>query len=110
MGYDSIAKHITIDNPKEDRKGAVRVGKYHLGKQALFLPRFPYDEYIPYAAIKSIEARDGSVHVTGCCAGGVPVKVLVVEFYEDVDKLKKERLIFDWASEIEKMYELLPRF
>lgn len=109
MGYESLAKHISITDPKADRKGSTRVGKYHLGKEALFFPYFPYDKYIPYTAIKSLETREGSVHVTGCCAGGVPVKVLVVEYYEDVDKLKKEKLIFDWQREIDKILSLLPK-
>lgn len=51
----SLIKGKTIENVKEDFRGAERVEQYRLGKAALYLPRGLQWDYVPYAAILRAE-------------------------------------------------------
>lgn len=65
---------LQLDNPNEDYKKGKRVGKYIVTANAIYRPD---NKYLPKEGITGHSLDKGSVHVTGCCIGVVPVDRIV---------------------------------
>lgn len=97
--YESMAAGTTVEDPNEDAKNAKRVGKYKISASAIYTPD---NRYLPKAAIETVVQDKGSVHVTGCCIGCVPVDRLIVT-------VDSKPVVFDFDSEkqVKKAREIL---
>lgn len=63
-----------IEDPAADNKSAVHVGQYKVSDNAIYMPD---GRYLPFAAVTDAVCDKTSVHVSGCCAGCVPVDRIV---------------------------------
>lgn len=97
--YVSLVDSITLENPAADYKLSKRVGQYHVSEKALYKPD---GAYLPFAAVKEYVQDRTSVHVSGCCAGGVMVDRLL--FVTDQGKFP---FLFDHQKEVEKVLAVL---
>lgn len=93
--YTSLVPDVSLENPNEDYKSAKRCGQYKLSDKALYKPD---GGYIPFSAIKEFIHDQNSVHVAGCCAGGVPVERII--FVADNIRIP---LIFDTRKQVEEI-------
>lgn len=73
--WKSMIPGLELGDPKGDVKKALRAGQYKVSDQALYQPD---GTYLPFAAVTEVVRDKGSVHVTGCCIGVVPVERVVV--------------------------------
>lgn len=73
--WKSLVPGVELPDVKEDYRTAARVGQYKASGRALYRPD---NTYLPFSAVTEVRRDKGSVHVTGCCAGGVFVERLVV--------------------------------
>lgn len=73
--FVSLTPSVVLEDPSADYKTAKRLGQYRLSSLALYQPS---GNYLPIAAITHAEIGTGATHVTGCCAGGVPVPRVLV--------------------------------
>ena len=88
--YKSLAENITVSNPDEDIKQAKKMGRYKLGRYAIYQPD---RNYLPYAAIETLKQDKGTNHVTGCCIGCLPVDRLVIRIKDN------KPFVFEFDSE-----------
>jgi len=65
----------TLPDPKADHRTAVKYGPLRITDVAVYLPD---KRYILLEDITGARADLGCAHVTGCCAGGVPVPRVVI--------------------------------
>jgi hypothetical protein len=72
--WKSLVPEQTLPDPKADYKLARRAGQYKVSAKAIYQPD---GTYLPFAAITDLRRDKSSVHVTGCCAGGVFVERIV---------------------------------
>ena len=73
--YTSLVESVTVNDPAADIKTSQKMGRYKLGKYAIYQPE---SRYLPYTAINTIKQDKGTTHVTGCCIGCLPVDRLVI--------------------------------
>lgn len=73
--WKSMVPGVELPDVKEDYRTARRAGQYKASERALYRAD---NTYLPYSAITEIRRDKSSVHVTGCCAGGVFVERIVV--------------------------------
>ena len=73
--FTTLVEGAPVDDAESDFKEAKTIGKYRFGKKAVYRPDY---SYVPYSEITAVVKDKGSVHVTGCCAGGVPIDRLVI--------------------------------
>lgn len=100
--WKSAIEGKEVDDPKADHKTAKRTGRYKFSEQAVYLTD---ERYIPYETITEVTRDKASVHVSGCCAGGVMVDRLLLTLTNG----KKEPLLFDSGREVEKALEFMKR-
>jgi hypothetical protein len=109
MPYRSAVSHSSISDPAADRKGATRIGQYRVGKQALYVPFFPMDQYIPFSAIRRAWSQSAQLGVIGCCGKTVPVVRVRVQ-YDSGDAatgLVIQNYTLDTQAEADRMLALL---
>lgn len=99
MKLQSLVPKQEISDAKEDYKSAKRVGQYKVSTKAIYQPD---GGYVPFAAVKDYVLDKSSVHVTGCCAGGVPVERIILITDEG-----KFPFIFDSQKAVDKVVELM---
>lgn len=99
MKLQSLVPGQEISDAREDYKSAKRVGQYKVSTKAIYQPD---GGYVPFAAVKDYVLDKSSVHVTGCCAGGVPVERMIL--VTDEGKLP---FIFDSKKAVDKAVELM---
>ncbi len=90
----SVIDSIVIENAKADKKKAKRIGQYKFSENAIYKED---GTYLPIKAITGYTQDRTSVHVSGCCAGGVWVERLIFDT-ED----KRFPYIFDTLKDVEK--------
>ncbi len=78
--FVSLVDGVVIENVSEDYKTAKSMGKYKISENALYKGDYTY---LPFSAIDSVVCDKGSVHVTGCCIGCLPVDRIVVRVGEN---------------------------
>lgn len=97
----SVIDTVTIENAKEDKKKAKRIGQYKFTKNAIYKED---GTYLPINAITGYTQDRTSVHVSGCCAGGVWVERII--FDTDSGRFP---YIFDTLKDIEKALHYLEK-
>lgn len=105
--YKSMISDLTIDDPGADRSNGQRIGRYHIGEKAIYVPSFPFDRYIPFEAIKRAWSQSSQLPVTGCCGKGVPVVVVCVMYDSGEAELRAERYTLDSQDEADMLLERL---
>lgn len=95
----SLVEGVEITDATEDIKQGKTVGKYKVTPNGIYRPD---NKYLPKSAITEVIQDKGSVHVTGCCAGGVPVDRLVIKTVAD-----PFIFIFDSTKQVSKVREIL---
>lgn len=93
----SLVEGIEIDDAKADKKSAKRVGQYKISDKALYKAD---GTYIPFEAVTEYTHDKTSVHVSGCCAGGVPVERLILDTAD-----QRFPLIFDTVYDVNKVID-----
>ena len=90
-----------LENPKAEYKNASHVGRYKLSDKVWFMPD---NSYVCISDVTSFVQDKGSVHVTGCCAGGVMVDRIILSAGS-----MKFVFLFDTKKEVEKALGLLEK-
>jgi len=72
--YISMTEGYKLENPAAEYKTATRAGQYKVSEKGIFRAD---GKYLPFAAVTDVICDKTSVHVSGCCAGGVPVERIV---------------------------------
>lgn len=90
---------IDIPDVKADYKSAKRVGQYKISQNAIYKPD---GEYVPICSVTERRIDKSSVHVSGCCAGGVLVERLVLSVGED-----RYQFVFDTKKEIDRAIQII---
>lgn len=80
MAFQSICPGVTLENPREDYKSAVRAEQYRVSKQAIYIAAFPGTKYLPFRAVRQAWTKSASISLTGCCGKELPVVVLRVRY------------------------------
>lgn len=96
---NSLVQGVTLEHPEADYKKAKIVGQYRLSDAAIYKAD---GGYVPFSAVKECIQDQTSVHVTGCCAGGVPVERIIF-----VTENEKVPLIFDTKKQVEKVLQVV---
>lgn len=89
----------TLENVEADYKTAKRVGQFKVSANAIYKPD---GTYLPFAAVTETTHDKTSVHVSGCCAGGVPVDRIIL----DTEK-GRFPFIFDTAKDVQKILDVI---
>jgi len=90
---NSLVPGVRLEDPKADYKSARFSGQYRLSDRAIYRPD---GSYLPFSAVKDTLHDQTTVHVSGCCAGGVPVERIVF-----ITENAKIPLIFDSKKQVE---------
>lgn len=107
MTYRSVVTGMTIPDPTSDRRGATRVGQYRVGAQALYVPCFPTDQYIPFPAIRRAWSQKAQLGITGCCGKTVDVVRVRVQYDSGDAGLIIQNYTLDTQAEADRMLALL---
>lgn len=103
--FDSKLKSLIdgaeIENAKMDKKSAKRIGQYKVSDKAIYKAD---GTYLPFEKITEYTHDKTSVHVSGCCAGGVPVERLILDTKE-----QRFPFIFDTLKDVEKVIEIVEK-
>ena len=74
------AKH-TLENAAEDYRAAQKVAQYRVGREAVYVPAFPGNRYVPFSAVTKAFSKNSSLPIKGTCGKAIPV-VKVRLFYD----------------------------
>ena len=85
----SLTEEHGLTDPAADYRSAKKVGKYKVSAKAIYRPD---GKYLPGAAVSGVVQDKGTVHVTGCCIGCVPVDRLVMT-------AENQPFVFEFDSE-----------
>jgi hypothetical protein len=88
MAIKSLCPSVTLEDPKEDYRTAIRVEQYRVSRQAIYFAAFPGTKYLPFRAVRQAWSQPSSISVTGCCGKQLPVVVMRVKyeggFYQNI--------------------------
>ena len=107
MSYVSLVAGLTIADPKVDRKNSIRVDNYHVGEQAVYVTKFPYDRYIPYGAVRKVWYQASQLSVSCCCGKGIPVFVVCVKYDDGAGEEKLQKYMVEHKEDAEQLAELI---
>lgn len=96
--FKSMLDGIQLDNATEDYKITKRIGQYHVSQNAIYKAD---GYYLPFCAVTDKIVDKTTVHVSGCCAGGVFVDRIIF-----VTEEKKFPFIFDDEKSVQRVLEL----
>ena len=96
--FTSLEKEITIDNAEADYKAAKRVGQFKVSENAIYKPD---GTYLPVSAVTEVTVDKSSVHVSGCCAGGVPVDRMIFD-----TESARYPFLFDSKKDVKKVLSI----
>ena len=91
--FASLVSGADLENAEGEYKQSKRLGQYRICDKAIFKAD---GTYVPFATVKECIQDQTSVHVSGCCAGGVPVERIVF-----VTENESIPLIFDNKKQVE---------
>lgn len=97
--FFSLVPAVTLENPKGDYRSARWSGQYKVSARAIYRPD---GGYIPFVAVTGCTHDQTGVHVSGCCAGSVPVERIVFLTAE-----QRIPLIFDTKKQVDKILKLV---
>lgn len=107
MKYASVSRMFSLVDPAKDRAGAEKIGQYRVGPEAIWLPAFPVDKYIPFGAIRQVISRASELHPTGCCGGGIPVTRILVRFDEGNGVNQEAMFVIEDSKKAQRFLEKL---
>lgn len=107
MSYQSLVEGLSITDPKTDRKNSICIDNYHVGEQAVYVTKFPYDRYIPYEAIKKVWYQPSQLSVSCCCGKGIPVFVVCVSYDDGTGVQKLQKYMVEHRPDAEQLSELI---
>ena len=87
-----------LEEVNSDYKNAKRIGQFKISSKAIYKPD---GTYLPFSIVTDITHDQTSVHVSGCCAGGVMVERLIFDTENG-----RYPFIFDTKKEAEKVIEI----
>lgn len=96
--WKSMTPGVELSDPEADYRSARRAGQYRVSALALYQPD---GSYLPFSAVTEVRRDRSSVHVTGCCIGGVPVERVTA-----VTPAGKKAFLFDSAKTADRVAEL----
>lgn len=97
----SLSAHHALETAAEDYRSAQKVAQYRVGREAVYVPAFPGNRYVPFSAVTRAFSKNSSLPIKGTCGKAIPVvKVRVFydgEFYQEllVEKRQDADLILD---------------
>ena len=97
----SLSATCTIENVDENYRVAKKVAQYRVSEKAVYVPAFPGDKYLPFAAVTKAVSRNSGLPVKGTCGKAVPVVRIKLwydgEFYQEliVERAEQANLILD---------------
>ena len=97
----SLSAHHALETAAEDYRAAQKVAQYRVGREAVYVPAFPGNRYVPFSAVTRAFSKNSSLPIKGTCGKAIPVvKVRVFydgEFYQEllVEKRQDADLILD---------------
>lgn len=71
---EALLPDRTLADPKAVRASAEKIGPFRIAEEAVFMPN---GTYLLRSDIQEVSWSMAAAHVTGCCAGGVPVPRVV---------------------------------
>lgn len=107
MSYRSAVTGVTIPDPAADRKASTRIGQYRIGQQALYVPFFPTDQYIPFTTIRRAWSQKAQLGVIGCCGKTVPIVRVRVQYDSGDTGLIIQNYTLDTQAEADRILSLL---
>ena len=104
MAYRTLCPGVTIEDPKADLSGAVKLGNVRIGQKGVYLPAFPMGaQYVPIAALERAWSQKGTLSTSGCCGVQLPMYLVRLQcaggFYQT--------LSFDKEKDAERALSLL---
>ena len=98
--FTSLIPGVEIENAAEDFRSAQKIEQYRLGKQALYFPAGLRWEYLPLAAIESVEGTHRSVTAGHCVTvterkPAVEFKTAVGSFQFNLEKTANMQKVLD---------------
>lgn len=90
----------TLADPKADYRTAQKIGSFRVSEAALYQPN---GTYLLRSSIAGAESGMGKTHVTGCCAGGVPVPRVLITTIDG----KKLQLLCDSKAISQRLADAL---
>lgn len=99
--YVSLDAKSSLENVASDIKNSKRVGQYKISENGIYKPD---GTYLCVSAITEITHDKTSVHVSGCCAGGVPVERLIFDTEDG-----RYPFIFDTVKDVDKVLNIIGR-
>ena len=77
MAYRTLCPGVTIEDPKADLSGAVKLGNVRIGQKGVYLPAIPMGaQYVPIAALERAWSQKGTLSTSGCCGVQLPMYVV----------------------------------
>ena len=91
---ESLVANVIVEDAVADKKTAKRIGQYKFSNKAIYKAD---GTYLPLASVTGYTCDKSSVHVTGCCAGGVPVERIIFDTTDG-----RHQFLFDTKKDLEK--------
>ena len=107
MSYKSLVAGMTIADPKTDRKNAVCIDHYYVGKEAVYITHFFQDTYIPYGAVRKVWYQPTQLNVSCSCGKGLAVFAVCVQYDNGQGELVLQKYILEKEADAAKMVELI---
>ena len=85
----SLSETHTLEHAEENYRVAKKVAQYRVSEKAVFVPAFPGDKYLPFAAVTRAVCRNSGLPVKGTCGKAIPVVRIRLwydgeEFYQEI--------------------------
>lgn len=96
-----LSKQHTLPDAAGDYRASQKVEQYRVGDKALYISAFPGSQYLAFAALEQVLAKNTTISPGGCCGTQIPMVCLRLTydggFYQNV-------MIEKWAN-AEKILE-----
>ena len=87
----SMSAVCTLENAAEDYRSAQKVAQYRVGREAVYVPAFPGNRYVPFSAVTKAFSKNSALPVKGTCGKAIPV--VKVRLFYDGDEFYQELLV-----------------
>ena len=87
----SMSAACMLENAAEDYRSAQKVAQYRVGREAVYIPAFPGNRYVPFSAVTKAFSKNSALPVKGTCGKAIPV--VKVRLFYDGDEFYQELLV-----------------
>lgn len=87
----SMSADCTLRTAAEDYRAAQKVAQYRVGREAVYVPAFPGNRYVPFSAVTKAFSKNSALPVKGTCGKAIPV--VKVRLFYDGDEFYQELLV-----------------